>query len=264
MKAEELMAKKLIENELNLQVITHDDGSESSMYDLRIGPVGAPKYAIECVGAVDEKTIETINLAYKENPISYSYSDIKISGDWNVTIEKTARVKKIKSKIPRILEELEKLGIKDFIPVDWQLKRNNLELFNKLSGLKIVSLKKLKDTGNGDINLYCKGRKGSVDGSGEDLANWVENFLMQDSQADVIQKLKSSNAKERHVFIPIVFNGAPLNVEYYFTQDEMPIPALTPNLPNPITGVWLLGETGKGIRYTNGKWSLFGCNSISN
>lgn len=258
----EKTAKELVEKELNLQVIIHDDNSEPSMYDLRIGSVDAPKYAIECVGAVCQKTTETINIAYEKKPVDYSSSDIKISGDWNVTIEKTARVKLIKSEIARILMEFENLGITGFTPVDWQLKQSNLELFNTLSRLGVVYLNKLKETGNGDIYLSCKGILGSVDGSGEGLAHWVENFLMEDSQADVIQKLKNSNATERHVFIPIVFNGAPKNVEYYFIQDEMPIPELTPNLPKPITGVWLLGGDGKGIKYTNGKWSLFGRNNI--
>jgi hypothetical protein len=31
----------------------HDDGSQTSMYDLRIGAVEAPDVAIECVGAVN-------------------------------------------------------------------------------------------------------------------------------------------------------------------------------------------------------------------
>lgn len=251
-------AKELIEKELKLQVIIHDDNSEPSMYDLRIGSIDAPEYAIECVGAVNQITTETISNAYKKSPIDYSRSDIKLSGDWNVTIKKTAKVKYIRNKIPKILEKLESLGITTPTHVDWQLKKSDLELFTTLESLRIVCLSKFRETGTGDIHLHCEGISGPVDGSGEDLAHWIENFLMQNDKADVIKKLRNSNAKERHVFIPIAFNGAPMNVEYYFIQDERPIPNLTPNLPNPVTGVWILGMHGKGIRYTNGKWSLFG------
>ena len=45
-------APEFIEKEQNRKVV-HDDGSQPSMYDLRIGAAGAPDDAIECVRAVD-------------------------------------------------------------------------------------------------------------------------------------------------------------------------------------------------------------------
>jgi hypothetical protein len=52
-------AQQIIEKELNRPVVVHDDGSQASMYDLRIGAVEAPEVAIECVGAVDPDRTET-------------------------------------------------------------------------------------------------------------------------------------------------------------------------------------------------------------
>jgi len=49
----ERWAQQIIEKELSCPVVVHDDGSQPSMYDLRIGVVEAPDVAIECVGAVE-------------------------------------------------------------------------------------------------------------------------------------------------------------------------------------------------------------------
>ena len=55
----ERWAQQIIQKELNRPVVIHDDGSQPSMYDLRIGAVEAPDVAIECVGAVDSVFTET-------------------------------------------------------------------------------------------------------------------------------------------------------------------------------------------------------------
>jgi hypothetical protein len=49
----ESWAQKIVEDELQEPVEVYDDGSQNSMYDLRIGPADSPAIAIECVGAVD-------------------------------------------------------------------------------------------------------------------------------------------------------------------------------------------------------------------
>lgn len=55
-------AKQIVAKELGEIVEVHDDGSEPGMYDLMIGSKSSPKYAIECVGAVDPVATETWNV----------------------------------------------------------------------------------------------------------------------------------------------------------------------------------------------------------
>lgn len=45
--AAEEWARRIIEQELHYIVTLHDDGSQPSMYDLRVGTVDAPNMAIE-------------------------------------------------------------------------------------------------------------------------------------------------------------------------------------------------------------------------
>ena len=55
-------ARRIVQNALNRDVRIHDDNSQPSMYDLRIGPPDAPEVAIECVGAVNSTYTETWNV----------------------------------------------------------------------------------------------------------------------------------------------------------------------------------------------------------
>jgi hypothetical protein len=64
----ERWAQQAIEKELNCRAVVHDDGSQPSMYDLRIGAVEAPDVAIECVRAVDPVSAETWNVGPGRGP----------------------------------------------------------------------------------------------------------------------------------------------------------------------------------------------------
>jgi hypothetical protein len=52
-------ARRVVQHALNRDVQIHDDNSQPSMYDLRIGPADAPEVAIECVRAVNRTYTET-------------------------------------------------------------------------------------------------------------------------------------------------------------------------------------------------------------
>jgi hypothetical protein len=60
--ASEEWARRIVQKALNRAVHLHDDNSQPSMYDLRIGPADAPEVAIECVGAVNRTYTETWNV----------------------------------------------------------------------------------------------------------------------------------------------------------------------------------------------------------
>lgn len=243
-------AKNIVANELGMQVDVHDNGSHPGMYDLIIGSVSTPDYAIECVGSVDPVATETWNIGPAKGPIK-----VDSSGDWRISIRKSANMKSLRQNIESVIGECEKLGLIEYVPVDWQMKRFSSEIFNQLDSLGITSINMFRSEGHGDVHLTMDGGGGPVSQNGDDVADWIGDFLNSRDKADVVKKLAKSGAKEKHAFIPIVLGGAPWVVESYFFGD-MNLPCIDPKLPEPITGVWVV-LNGKGLRYMKGHWHAF-------
>lgn len=243
-------ARNIVANELNMPVEVYDDGSEPGMYDLIIGSASSPEYAIECVGAVDPVTTETWNIGPAKGAIK-----VHSLGDWIVSISKSANIKSLRLNIADAIGECEKLGLIEFFPVDWQMRRFSPEIFKTLDGLGITSIHMYRAEGSGAVHLTMDGGGGPIDQSGNNLADWIGSFLSSHDKADVVKKLRKSDATEKHVFIPIVLGGAPWGVESYFFG-EMNLPSTAPKLPEPITGAWVV-LNGKGLRYARNQWHVF-------
>ena len=101
---------------------------------------------------------------------------------------------------------------------------------------------------------------GAVDPQGTTVPEWVGQFLRDPRQEDVLGKLQRSGAAECHAFIFVVLGGATWPVEYYFTftggLDQLPTEA--PDLPQPVTGVWIVGQFGqRGLRWNGSAWRRF-------
>ena len=59
-----------------------------------------------------------------------------------------------------------------------------------------------------------------------------------------------TEAQERWVFVPVALGGAPWSVESYLTGEFEYLPATGPNLPPPVTGIWVTFTFGKhGVRW---------------
>ncbi len=104
------------------------------------------------------------------------------------------------------------------------------------------------------------GTGGAADSQGTAVPGWVGQFLRNPDREDVLRKLQRSDAAERHAFIFDVLGGAPWPVEYYlnFTEGLDQLPTEAPNLPQPVTGVWIVGEYGqKGLRWDGSAWRRF-------
>lgn len=243
-------ARNIVADELGMKVKVYDDGSEAGMYDLIIGSASAPEYAIECVGAVDPVATETWNIGPAKGPIK-----IHSSGDWIVSIKKSANIKSLKLSIAAAICECEELGLIEYSPVDWQMRRCHPNIFKKLDDLGITSIHMYRAGGNGDVHLSMDVGGGPVNQNGNDVADWIGYFLSTPEKADVVEKLRRSEAAEKHAFIPIVLGGAPWKVESYFFG-EMSLPCTVPKLPEPITGAWIV-LNGKGLRYTKNQWHVF-------
>jgi hypothetical protein len=139
----ERWAQHIIQKELNRPVVIHDDGSQPSMYDLRIGAVEVPDVATECVGAVDSVFTETWNVG----PGRGSFS-LAVKGDWRIGIAREAHIGTIQRHIEPILQSLEEQEVSE-VRVGHLLKRDDSGLLEELEFLDIrhVSCFRMPGTG---------------------------------------------------------------------------------------------------------------------
>jgi hypothetical protein len=64
-----------------------------------------------------------------------------------------------------------------------------------------------------------------------------------------------SGATERHVFVLVAFGGAPFSVEYYLAGELEPVPVQAPQLPSPVTAVWIMSFIGQyGLFWDGVAW----------
>ena len=104
----EQWARSIISAELGVAVEIHDDDSEASMYDLRIGSRDAPDVAIECTGAVDRVATETWNVGPARGPMTAT-----LAGDWMVEVRSGAMFRRITQELGPLLHFLEREGVDD-------------------------------------------------------------------------------------------------------------------------------------------------------
>jgi hypothetical protein len=250
--AGEEFARRIIEKELKRAVVKHDDNSAPGMYDLRIGPPDAPEIAIECVGAVDPIFTETWNVGPARGPL-----ELSIKGDWTVVISPHASVNMVKQHIERLIQELEAREIHN-IHADHWLKWQDTALFDELESLKITHAYCYQSPGAGKVHLGMPGIGGAVDEYGSAVPEWIGEFLRAPTKSDVLSKLQRSGAAKREVFVIVTFAGATWPVESYLAGELNHLPSQAPDLPPPVTGVWIVSGMGrKGLRWDGNAWKLF-------
>jgi hypothetical protein len=254
MAGEEEWARRIVEKELKRSVVINDDGSRPSMYDLRIGPADAPELAIECVGAIDPTRTETWNVGPVRGPLKRA-----LRGDWFVTLTPNARIKAMEQRIGPLLRELEDRGVSD-VPVERMLRGRGTPILEELESLGVTYASCFRLPGEGTVHRTMEGTGGGVvDFQGTAVPAWVGQFLRDPDREDVLHKLRLSGAAERHAFIFGVLGGTPWEVDYYLNFEELDqLPTDAPNLPQPVTEVWIVGELGqKGLRWNGSAWRRF-------
>jgi hypothetical protein len=255
----EQWAQQIIEKELNRPVVVHDDDSQPSMYDLRIGAVEAPEVAIECVGAVDSVGTETWNVGPGKGPLQLT----GVKGDWMITISRDANIRTIRRNIEPFFRDLEERDVLR-VSEDILFKRHDELLLKKLESLGIQHTSCVRMPGTGQVHWTMEGSGGAIDSEGSALPQWIEEFLRDSKREDVLFKLRQTSAQERWVFVPVKLGGAPWSVESYLTGEFESLPATGPNLPSPVTGMWVASTHGThGVRWDSAGWRLFRINEDS-
>jgi hypothetical protein len=253
----ERWAQQIIEKELDCPVV-HDDGSQPSMYDLRIGAVEAPDVAIECVGAVDSVRAETWNVGPGRGPLR-----LTVKGVWMINIAREAHIRTIRQHIESILRDLAERDVRR-VSVGHLFKRHDYRLLQELESLGIRHASCFSMPGTGRVYMTMEGSGGLVDSAGSALPQWIEEFLCDPEREDVFLKLRHTCAQERWVFVPVALGGAPWSVELYLTGEFECLLATGPNLPSPATGIWVTSTIGThGVRWDSAGWRLFRVNEES-
>jgi hypothetical protein len=249
----EQWAQQIIEKELDRPVAVHDDGSQPSMYDLRIGPAEAPQVAIECVGAVDALGTETWNVGPGKGPLH-----LTLKGDWMISIARDTNIRTHRQRIEPVLRDLEERG--DLrVSVGHLFDRHDYRPLLELESLGIQYASCIRMPGSGRVHWTMEGSGGVIDSAGSALPQWIEDFLRDPEREDVLFKLRRTEAQERWVFVPVRLRGAPWSVESYLTGELECLPATGPTLPVPVTGIWVTSTYGKhGVRWDSDGWRLFG------
>jgi hypothetical protein len=168
-----------------------------------------------------------------------------------------AEVNKIRRRAEDLLRELEDRGIHR-VRVNHSLRRHDEELFNELRWLGITSAYCFRLQGAGEVHLGMSGIGGPVDTQGGAVPEWIGQFLRSPQRKDVLDKLGNSGAAGRHVFVLVRFGGAPWSVQSYLYGNLEHLPVAEPNLPPPVTGVWIASALGtQGIRWDAAGWRSF-------
>ncbi len=250
----EQYAQQVISRVLKREVFINDDGSKDGMYDLRVGEPDNPEIAIECVRVINPTFAATWNAGPAKNPLL-----LGVKGDWVVTITDKANIKRIKNNLQMLIESFENRQ-RYCLRTDSRMKIADEAFYNYLIGLGVVSAICIKPHGTGRVYLEMNGGSGAIaQDQPNTVSTWVGKYLNEPRQNDILVKLNKSTASDCHVFIAVGPDNTPWLVDLYLLGYLKCTPSQPPDLPPPITGVWLFSILGgdTGLRWDGASWSLF-------
>lgn len=249
----EQWAQRIVENTTGASVVIHDDGSRPSMYDLRVGVEANPEIAIEVTGAVDPSFTATWNTGPARGPMT-----MQLQGDWTIEILPGTYVRKIAAQLQGLLQVLESEYDGDIsVPVDHILRQYNRRSYDDFEAIGVSYINRFRPSGSGKVSFVMPGSSGAVDDAGASLPGWVGTWLRAPERGDNLRKLAASGARRREAFIVATIEGASWPVMSYLTGEMATAPTLPPDLPPPLTGVWVCPTHGsRGVYWDGGKWHL--------
>ncbi|MGH9157992.1 MAG: hypothetical protein ACRD1K_19635 [Acidimicrobiales bacterium] len=211
------------------------------------------------MAAADSRSIKLWKLM---NGGDCRWVDPALKGGWEVALAPTARWQAVKATLPELLATLERLGIADLRPA----ARASGSLDGRARSLGIVAATQHGTSFAGSIYPVIE-EPLDDDGAeylshlGDPLARWIGAFLSDLRQRDVIEKLRRADADDCHAFVFVpAFSTAPRSISYRLICDEAWLPDTSPDLPSPVTQVWVasMWSSGFGFRWSsNGGWTAF-------
>ncbi|MEV7090273.1 hypothetical protein AB0O07_31065 [Streptomyces sp. NPDC093085] len=241
----------------DVEVLVHDDGSRPGMHDFDLVREGLRFAALEVTAAADAASLELWKLING----GATWIREELAGGWMVSLAPTARAKRIRSELPRLLASLEAMGV----PQISEVHSPTEDLVERVERLGIISAYQSPTDFPGSvyftISLPPERSGGWVPDTGDAFSQWVSNWLSEPSQSDNLGKLRRSGAVERHLFLLLPgFTTAPFEALDPLMRPDGPLPTLPPQLPKEITHLWAMSSwnTGDGFRWSpSAGWTRF-------
>lgn len=259
LRSEERWVKACIEGALSgVEVRQFDDGSLDGMHDLDIVYPDGSAAAVEVTAAADADSVELRKLM---NDVDARWQEPGLAGGWQVRLLPSARARKLRSELPRLLRELEEKGLTDV--------RGDISTADPLAAratdLRIVQARQSGTGHPGSIYVTLElppdKAGGTVPSSGNPLAVWIGDWLVEPAQADNPRKLGRSGAGERHLFVIVPgFTTAPAAAADLLILPGAPMPEIAPSLPPEVTHIWAMStwSTADGFRWSPDRdWARF-------
>jgi hypothetical protein len=259
LRPEEEWVRQVVASTIGTVVRQHDDQSRAGMYDLSIEYPSGDLAALEVTAAADGESLALWNLL---NGTRGRWIDPAIVGGWMVSLYPTARAKVLRTRLPVLLLELERVGRRELRP-------NRLNRSDRIS-VEATALGVAHAYQGGTdypgsiyttIELPTERSGGFVANTGDALADWLGDFLVHEDRQDVREKLRASKLSERHVFVILPgFAAVEFSVMDLLMRDDAPLPSRMPQLPAEVTHAWIAStwSTGSGMRWApDTGWSYF-------
>lgn len=248
----------LISAALGLPVEPWDDGSTNGMHDLEIRRADGPSDAVEVVAAADGECMALWKLM---NGGGNRWQVPDLRGGWVVSLDPSARAKRLRRELPELLLALEGRGVRD---IGYGF-HNEQAVEAIAENLGVISAHQGETAFPGSIystiEQSAERTGGCVADTGDALAGWIGGFLREPEQADVLDKLARSGASARHAYVILPpFSTAPFAVSDLLMRSEAPLPTVRPVLPSSVTHIWVAGtwSSGDGFRWSpESQWTKF-------
>ncbi len=250
---EELWVAGCVQTALrSVAVGQHDDNTTPNVHDLDLSVGGGRTFgAMEVTAAADADLIECWKLL---NGHGNRWIAPGIAGGWAVSVQPTARVKRLIKELFLLLQALERAGL-DSLPrrsASWG------QLTVTAQNLGVVRARQGGTSFPGSIyvtpQISQERSSGWVAPTGDALSEWMSEWIIDPSRADNLTKLRRSAASERHLFViaPGIESTAPFSVTDLLMRADAPLPTVAPVLPDEVTHVWIMGPwvNGRGFRWS--------------
>lgn len=246
LRIEEVVAARFLEEAYGAPVEAHDDGSRDSMFDLKADLPSGNTLAVEVVRLVKGQWMALWNTGPANGPF-----EVNVKGGWQVGIEDHGRVKDVLACLPEFIKEMESNGTNSFHSRSSFMMRS---LYKQSKSLGIYAVRQASWLESGLVSIQMTGKAFTFNDEGIGVADWLSKYLNSEETKDVRFKLGQSGAGQREVFVWVGFTFMEPQVEVYLRGPLSNFPEGEVQMPEEITGVWLIGHPTKGGVKFDGLW----------
>ncbi|MEV5266009.1 hypothetical protein [Streptomyces werraensis] len=242
-----------------VEVRPHDDGSQPNMHDFDLVRGGHRYAAMEVTAAADAESISL----WKSMTRGGRWIEAGLAGGWIVELLPTARMKTVRTRLPPLLAQMERLSFRTLRDAQ---KDARSQLASQADRMGVVSAFQSPATEfPGSIYCLIKQPPEKAGGweapTGDAFAHWVSGWIGEPKQADNLAKLQRSGADERHLFVILPGHTvAPFAAFDLLMRPAAPLPVTDPVLPREVTHLWAMStwHAGDGFAWSPGAgWSRF-------